>query len=228
MAYSFAIEFCLDNEGIGNGNVFRNVSGTLCCPAVPVNTACAAVVTLSRLSNDQRYSGLTSFLFGRSTWNSVEPNPTSLIRPFAIPLFPFCIQGVIFAQSTSPSAKRVYPVATCENATACLAISPVLSETAAIGIKLTASSSSRSGSIVDGLTDTQSERVPAKYGLCSSRSRNSTRRGVKRLHPKFVRSISPRFTAKANTWHGSTGLRRKKALVPPEMHGSAQLSLYLE
>ena len=37
--------------------------------------------------------------------NSLEPNPMPLVKPDAIPSFPFSKQGVIFASSTSPSAK---------------------------------------------------------------------------------------------------------------------------
>ena len=45
----------------------------------------------------------------RKTINSLEPNPIPLKRFFAIPIFPFSKQGVIFASKTSLSEKYVYP-----------------------------------------------------------------------------------------------------------------------
>lgn len=81
--------------------------------------SCVQCLYVVRQRNRFRYrtkqfdkSGFVTPLIGRSTWNSVDPNPIPLWSPFATAPFPFSMHGVIFANNTSFSAKYVKPVLT--------------------------------------------------------------------------------------------------------------------
>ena len=70
---------------------------------------------------------------GRKMKNSVEPHPRPLARFFAIADFPFCIQGVIFAQSKSPSLNFVKPEACSIVVSSIVVISENVSSITSIG-----------------------------------------------------------------------------------------------
>src|SRR6266568_2510638 len=70
----------------------------------------------------------------------------------AIAAFPFSMQGVIFAKSTSPSLKCVYPFRTSPYLfTSGLCIEPVTSSIEAMGTKVTASSGETTFGLCFGL-----------------------------------------------------------------------------
>src|SRR5437667_7070756 len=90
---------------------------------------------------------------GRRTCSSVVPRPTPFTKFRAIAAFPFSMQGVIFAKSTSPSSKFVYPLRTSRNfRTSGLCIDPVTSSIADIGTKVTGSSGETTFGLCFGLT----------------------------------------------------------------------------
>ena len=90
---------------------------------------------------------------GRSTWNSVDPNPMSLINAGTTATLPFSIHGVIFANKTSPSRNAVNPFFTSlANRAADTSISPLAAPTADIGTNETGRSSGMSFLSSRGLT----------------------------------------------------------------------------
>ena len=99
-------------------------------------------------------------LVGLRTKNSVDPAPAPFSRLRAIAAFPFSMQGVIFAKSTSFSANMGKPFETCpKGRTSDDTMRPVCSQTAAIGTKLTGRSAEARSVPTRGLIWTTSPKL---------------------------------------------------------------------